>query len=109
MDEQDHEGRTAAMVAVWRGQYEVLEYLVNSGARLNLQDHQGRSVLHWAVLNRSQQSIKILRYLCQRNLDVLQRDRHGHTCLHRCAEYGFTEGALLLISEFPRLCVVKDK
>jgi ankyrin repeat protein len=97
------------MVAAWHGDLPALRLLVESGARLGLQDSGGRSILHWAALNRRPGSLELLRYLCGRNVDALLRDRYGQTCLHKAVETGCTGAAAIFAAEFPRLCVIEDR
>lgn len=46
--------------------------------RVDLQDTEGRSSLHWAALNGS---LTICKLLLERDVDVEQRDKHGRTPL----------------------------
>ncbi len=109
IDEQDGAGRSAAMVAVFYGDLSVLRLLVESGARLGVQDAGGRSVLHWSAVNRRPDALDMLRYLCDTNVDALLRDRYGQTCLHMAVEAGCAGAAAILATAFPRLCIVKDR
>ena len=109
IDESDGIGRTAAMVAAWCGDLAVLRLLVETGARLGLQDASGRSALHWAAINRQPGALSMLRYLCGCNVDALLRDRYGQTCLHKAVECRNVKAAEVLVAAFPRLCVVEDR
>ncbi|THX55134.1 WD40 repeat-like protein [Aureobasidium pullulans] len=51
---------TAAMMATFMGNVDVLEFLINAGARIHIQDHEGQTALHFAAKGRNLETVKLL-------------------------------------------------
>ena len=44
------DGMTPLMMAVWTGRYEIVEFLVNEGASLEVVDKEGDNCLHYSAM-----------------------------------------------------------
>ncbi|CAD0018639.1 unnamed protein product [Aureobasidium pullulans] len=51
---------TAAMMATFMGKVDVLEFLINAGARIHIQDHKGQTALHFAAKGGNLETVKLL-------------------------------------------------
>ncbi len=68
---RDSNGYTPLMMVTKKS--ELVEYLLRSGADVNAQDNQGRTALHWAVLEKNLEVIKLLLdYGADRELQMLK-------------------------------------
>ena len=56
----------------------VVRYLVEHGAKINIQDEWGRSPLHWHAERKNLETIK---YLVEHGVDLNLRDKEGRTPL----------------------------
>ena len=89
-------GRTALIVAAWRGHYKVLQTLASTGIDLDAADHQGRTALSWAAINGFSQ---VAQMLLREMATVEVRDESGLTPLIRAAWNGHEEIVKALIAE----------
>jgi len=52
LDAQDRHGNTALMCACWKGHLDIAQFLIKSGASLNIQNFYGWTATMWAVSNK---------------------------------------------------------
>jgi ankyrin repeat protein len=85
-------GCTALMIAAKSGYPFVVEALIKAGARLDEDDNDGLTALHYAVGN-----AKNLEPLLCNNADIHQLDNGGRTCLEYAAETEDLESLNILL------------
>ena len=79
LNQRDDEKMTFLMWACDRGSYEIVKFLVDSGADINLQDVDGQSCLHYAV---SCEHVDIIKFLLQnKNMNRDLEDSDGVVAL----------------------------
>lgn len=90
-----HSANLALLVAIWKGQLDVVKFLCQAGGSVNDPRHHNKA-LHMAVESKSPQ---MLQYLLDNHLDVLDIDvkRDGRTPLIQALLSGFHIGARKLI------------
>jgi ankyrin repeat protein len=91
---QDNEGVTALMLVVERPRVELVPSLLLAGARTDLRDCKGRTVVHAATRYSGIQVM--LEQLRAAGADLDALDNEGNTALHTCVDnYQFAAGDLL--------------
>lgn len=65
---------TPLMAAVYKNEIEIVQYLLNSNANVNLADANGTTPLHYAIILRSE---PIIRLLIEADADVTAKDNRG--------------------------------
>jgi len=88
---KDPTGRTALMGAAQEGHTDVVEYLLQQGAKPDLQDNFGSTALMAAMPTAHQAHIKIVDSLLQKGADPNLIRPNGITALMIAAEKGHTE------------------
>lgn len=73
-----------------------VQALLNAGARVDVQDSEGRTAVHWAAFV-TQPGCSILRLLLERGANIAIPDRSGRTPLHVAAARGMTEAIEILL------------
>lgn len=95
---KDGKGRTPIFYAIYNQNYGVAIDLINKGARLDVVDFNGETILHFTV---GRNSYNILEYLLQNfpafNNFINFKDNDGNTPLHIAAFMGYTDIAELLL------------
>ena len=71
------------------GHADVANVLLTRGALVNLQDHLGRTPIHWAALGQHERMLKVL---IGQGADVNAADKNDWTAVHICVERGWEEG-----------------
>eukprot|EP01125_Pyxidicula_operculata_P018347 TRINITY_DN6511_c0_g1_i1.p2 TRINITY_DN6511_c0_g1~~TRINITY_DN6511_c0_g1_i1.p2 ORF type:complete len:127 (+),score=15.16 TRINITY_DN6511_c0_g1_i1:1-381(+) len=69
---------TALQLASKSGNYEVCRILVENGARVNDQDHHGRTSLHWAVESENKNLCKLL---VEHGGDLYTKNEYGRSVI----------------------------
>ena len=86
--------RTPLMAAAGEGHTDCVQYLLQNGAQLDLEDHVGMTALHLAA---SLGHLEVMKRLVEAGQDVNQRDVGKRTPLMRAAERGHTDCVEYLI------------
>ncbi|KAI9035873.1 uncharacterized protein KD926_002805 [Aspergillus affinis] len=101
VDVRNIQGQTPSMFATARGHLDLLKQLFLLGARADVQDNGGRTLLHEAVVSGEISSrnlrMKIMTYLCSRGSKVDAPNSLGDTPLHFAAIRGFPEAIRRLV------------
>ena len=77
---QDQQGNTALLYAVFKGDYEIVNILMDNGADYKMRNYMGLSVMHMSSQG-DKPSLLIL-FKDKYNFNVLDRDFNGNTPLH---------------------------
>lgn len=83
---QDEEGITALFIATYSRKLDLIKLLIEDGAKYNILDKKGATILHWAART---EDLDIIRYFFSLEgvLTMLnQRDHKGNSVLHYLAE-----------------------
>lgn len=99
-NEKDSDSLTPLIHATIGGYGDVVRSLLSHGATIGIVDAQHRSALHWAVLQRREDVLKILLDWCasqQPAIDVELYDEAGRTPLHTAVDMGYDAGVQLLL------------
>lgn len=87
-DARDVDGYTPLMSAVWKGQNNVVEYLLENKAKIFLEDNSGKTVLHLAA---EEDRVSTLEILLQRKeaINLINNlDKENKSALHYTAIMG---------------------
>ncbi len=98
-------GRTAAIVAAWRGHRRILQSLIDAGVDMDAADKLGRTALSWAAINGYP---AIADMLLQEEAMVDVRDTTGLTPLIRAAWNGHKKVVGALIDSRAEIDAVDD-
>ena len=79
IDYSDDSGNTPLITAIWSNNIELVKYLVDRGANVDLQDYEGDTPLIMAVW--SDHWAELVPYLIDKGADKNKTDRHGSTPL----------------------------
>ncbi|UKZ77698.1 hypothetical protein TrVFT333_005422 [Trichoderma virens FT-333] len=100
LDAKDYHSETALIAAVRMGNVDAAKILLESGARVNIQDGSGRTALHFAASNCPQ----LIRSLMDQNNDAaIMADQDGCNPLHIAIKYGSRDGIMILFEAYRRL------
>ncbi len=80
IDRTDSLGKTVLYKEVERKNYDTIDFLIASGADINVQDNEGRTVLFDAVL-RGPSNMAMIDYLISKGVDIDHRDYHENTVI----------------------------
>lgn len=82
VDAVDNKKMTALHVAVGKGNFEIVQLLVETGrANVNVVDCKGNTPLHWACIKNSDDQLELLEYLLSKGAKPL-KNNFGNTPLH---------------------------
>ena len=79
LDYPDDYGNTPLMTAIWSEHVELVKYLVDRGANINLSDSEGDTPLLMAVW--TDHSVELVKYLVEHGADINEKDMYGSTPL----------------------------
>ncbi|CAD0109483.1 unnamed protein product [Aureobasidium uvarum] len=97
-NQQDGEGLTPLIHSIISDHEDVLDLLIQNGARICETDNRQRNAVHWAVLQRREMLLKILLEHCSGDQMVIDgHDLHGKTPLHTAVDIGFEAGVRSLL------------
>ena len=99
-DEKDSDSLAPIIHAVIGGHEDVVRSLLSHGARIVNQTNgqQQSSALHWAVMHRREDLLRILLDHCLRECTVVDcYDEQGRTPLHLAVDADFEAGVLMLL------------
>jgi ankyrin repeat protein len=91
----DQQGCTALMIAAELGHLDLMTLLMDRGALVNTQRHDGNSALHLASKH---ENIDAMQLLLQRDADINQVNALGYTALAEAAQNGVTLSLEFLIN-----------
>ena len=94
VDKLTHDGRTYIFWAAYRDNVELMEYLVNKGAKANIEDSHGYSVLNFAAVT-GQTNPKLYDFLLQQGADINATNHSG-------------ANAILLVAPFAKDMAILD-
>ncbi|QGA22069.1 hypothetical protein EYB26_009783 [Talaromyces marneffei] len=86
----------AFLIAAQAEHHSLLEFLLECGVNVNLQDENGKTALMEAAMNRDVASAELL---LSHNVSIDQRDNFGDTALISAAERGYLPVVELLVSK----------
>ena len=89
-------GKTAVLIAAWRGHISILDKLLKEGGDANIVDKKGRTALHLAAEKGHGNIIK--RLIVSGSIDLDTRDHEGSTALHKAAVFGNEKIARFLVN-----------
>lgn len=95
MNEGDDHGFSPLHWACFAGRYNIVDMLLNRGARINATNMGDDTALHLAA---SHGHVDCVNLLLKNNADVNALNEHGNTPLHYACFWGYSEIAELLIS-----------
>jgi ankyrin repeat protein len=84
------------MYASLENYFKIVEFLINSGADVNMQDVNGLTALMFAVIRGHLESVNLLLDV---GADINLRDKYGETALFKSAKYGQADAAAEDIQE----------
>ena len=82
--------------AAWRGDLELVRFLVENGADIDAKDVDGETPLHWAA---RQGHLAVVQYLVEQRADVNATNDHGTTPRALAAQGGHTDVVAYLRSK----------
>ncbi|VDO42831.1 unnamed protein product [Haemonchus placei] len=90
VDRKDSEDRTALMAAAFMDHWEIVDLLLDHGAKISETDSAGATALHLALSNGSKTEAhdKTVQTLIRRGSDLTLADAHGRVCIHLAAYHG---------------------
>ncbi|XP_021092747.1 ankyrin repeat and death domain-containing protein 1A isoform X5 [Heterocephalus glaber] len=93
---RNHFGMNAILLSAWFGHLQVLQILVNSGAKIHCENKDGLALLHCAALRGH---MPVLAFMMEDLEDVAldHRDKRGRTAFHKAAEHGQLEALDFLV------------
>ncbi|KAJ5692827.1 hypothetical protein N7462_002250 [Penicillium macrosclerotiorum] len=99
LEDRDLEGMTKLHRAVRDNEFMVVQSLIEQGANLRSTSNDGRTVLHYASIDRSK-GVEMIKLLLNSNAQEALGlvDEDGQTPLHYAAKAGFADAADLLIA-----------
>ena len=84
---RDKNGYTPLMCAVWKGQNEVVDFLIKSGAKIDLTDINDKTVIHLAIEEGHADTLQLL--ILKSSSDLINAvDKDYKTPLHSAAASG---------------------
>lgn len=95
-----HSRKNALLVAAHCGNGEIVDLLIQSGARLNVADGSGSTALHLAA---SRGHCEVLALLAAENIDIEAKNSSGRTALWVAADKGQLEATELLIMHHAKI------
>lgn len=99
-------GQTILHLSISDLPFQILQYLVKKGCRLDIKDSRGQCLLHY-IVNREEEITDVLKYLLNMGLKVDDCDDWGQTALHLAIEKNKKKLAVALI-DFGADVNVKD-
>lgn len=94
VDSRDEDGETALIEAAEAGQLEAVRWLLDHGARPNLQDLEGETALLEAA---EEGRVQVMRLLLDRGARIDHHDLRGRTPLMAAVQGGHLEAVALLL------------
>ncbi|OQR91972.1 hypothetical protein THRCLA_08832 [Thraustotheca clavata] len=95
---QNKKGESALHVAIAEGQLEMLEFLVNHGANVNLQDKKAAfTPIMLALAQQPMNYLDMIEIMMKQQPDLTIKDKSGQTALHLAAQFGKADSVALLL------------
>ena len=89
---ESYSGATGLMEASYRGHFDIVKYLMDSGSDLNVRDKYGKTALMFLSIYSLSDYMKILKYLVEeKNADISIKDNTGKTALDWAKETKHTD------------------
>jgi len=101
----DQQGCTALMLAAELGHLELMTLLMDRGAVVSTQKHDGNSALHMASQH---ENVDAMQLLLQRDADINQVNALGFTALAEAAQNGVTLSLEFLINNYADVNLASD-
>jgi hypothetical protein len=100
IEQKDKAGYTALFLAVCDGQKSVLEFLISKGAKVNTQNGEGMTPLHYAALHLTPEtSNNVINVLLDNGADASIKDKYGNTPLKYARTYNL-ENLILIRAKY---------
>ncbi|QLG46286.1 ankyrin repeat domain-containing protein [Costertonia aggregata] len=80
VDKLTHDGRTYIFWAAYRDNLEIMQYLVDKGAKANIEDSHGYSVMNFAAVT-GQTNPELYDFLLENNADIKAKNHDGANAL----------------------------
>nr|CAH7713500.1 unnamed protein product [Callosobruchus chinensis] len=84
IDAQDKEGKTPLHFAAQEGDFGMVQFFLDRGAKIEAKDKYGWTPLHFAA---SSNKFDVVKFLFDKNANIKARDTYGDTPLHVAAQY----------------------
>lgn len=91
VNRKDKDGKTVLYREVQRENYEIIKFLISSGANVNTEDNTGRTVFHDACL-KGLSNLKMIDFLIEREIDIEHRDVLENSIVHDLVEIILVQG-----------------
>ncbi len=99
LEKKDKAGYTALFLAVCNGQKTMVEFLISKGAKVNTQNGEGMTPLHYAALHLTPgTSNNVIEILLNNGADASIKDKYGNTPLKYAMTYNLEN--LVLIRKY---------
>ncbi|XP_041042130.1 death-associated protein kinase 1 isoform X3 [Carcharodon carcharias] len=88
INQANKHGTPPLMIAAGCGNVQILNLLIQKGAKIDVQDKSGSNALYWAARHGH---TEMLKFLLQKECPLNVQDKSGETALHVAARYGNVE------------------
>ncbi|XP_078424344.1 death-associated protein kinase 1 isoform X2 [Cetorhinus maximus] len=88
INQANKHGTPPLMIAAGCGNVQILNLLIQKGAKIDVQDKSGSNALYWAARHGHTETLK---FLLQKECPLNVQDKSGETALHVAARYGNVE------------------
>lgn len=94
INQENYYGKTPLILAIRKGDVNLVKTLVNKGANVNQKNYLGNSPVGYAVVNKQ---VNILHFLIQKGANVNIPNQYGSTPLIEAAYFNLPQMAIILI------------